>query len=149
MFPKMHIQCPFGSKRPHALRLRTNQSFHFTVNHQKMIDHLLVITAIHATNRTCSFAMIRLQMGQQMKSVIVGVRIEDAATDATWFCDMSTQSCRLRAQVLTFGCWMDGGGNLCGKLIMACLGAAVIAAIGSLFRLTAAPSHQRIDKHVT
>ena len=85
MFTHMHLQRSFGSKRSDATRVRTNQSIHFSVNHQEMIHHLLVIPAIDSAVGTRALPSIVFQMRQQMKSVIVCRDVKDAATYAARF----------------------------------------------------------------
>ena len=71
MFPQMHIESLFCSKRSDTICIRTDQLLHSSVDHQKMVYHLLVSDAVDATVGAAGFAMVSLQMRQQMKSVIV------------------------------------------------------------------------------
>ena len=71
MLLQMRFKRPSCPKRSDAICIRTNQLLHFSVDHQKMVYHLLVSDAVDAAVGATGFAMICLQMGQQMKSVIV------------------------------------------------------------------------------
>ena len=53
--------------------MRTDQLFDSSVNQQEMVNHLVINTAVCVTRRTNGFPLVRLQMIDQMKSVLIVV----------------------------------------------------------------------------
>ena len=55
----------------HAVRMRTNELLHASVDDHEMIDELLVRGAMNAAQRTRRFATVRLDVGHKMQAIIV------------------------------------------------------------------------------
>ena len=85
VFPSMHIKSPLSAERSNARSKRTDQLGHSSVNHQKVVDHLLVSGAIDSADRTGRLAIVDLEVVEQMRSVNIVDGVESLEADAARF----------------------------------------------------------------
>ena len=88
MFFQVHIQRSFRPKTSHARSIKTDEFFYSSMNNQKVVDHLLVKSAVDLAKGAGRFSSIHLQMIQQMQPEdICGIRsiVEALEADAACF----------------------------------------------------------------
>ena len=87
MFLRVHFKGSMNTERSHARRMRTHQSFHATMHHEKVVHHFLVGAAIHFARQADGFALKGFQMRQEVKSIFVVGVAEGSVTNATKHAD--------------------------------------------------------------
>ena len=79
---EVRVKCLPQAESADALRMRTNELLHASVDDHEMIDELLVRGAINAAQWTHRFATVRLHVGHEMQAIIVRGEFEFPTTDA-------------------------------------------------------------------
>ena len=89
------IQRSLSAKYTDALRMRTDEFLHATVDDEQVVDEMVVLPAVCPANGTDGFAGVELQMCQQVKPEDVRVDLEGLKAEAAAL-HRRTGGCRRR-----------------------------------------------------